>query len=207
MVDHQKQLQKRVRLRPGIRQEQIVQTAHDILTSEGYAALSYSRIAKQCAIRLSTVQHHFPERSSLVEAVLDRLLVELLERYTSTASAMQSDPAANLEAMIRLLAADIDNAEIASLFFELWASSQRDPIMAAAMERVYAHVRTHLSELVLKAAPSLTTIEAHRRAIMIMAMADGLTVTLGHKPVLTQSVGPEDREAIVARLVRLALDG
>ena len=207
MADQHKQSRKRVRLLPGIRQEQIVQTAHDILIREGYAALSYSRIAKQCAIRLSTVQHHFPERSSLVEAVLDRLLLELLERYDSIASAMNSDPAANLEAMIRLLAADIDNAEIASLFFELWASSQRDAIMAAAMEKVYAHVRTHLSELVLKAVPRLTKIESHRRAIMVMAMADGLTVTLGHKPILTQSVGPEDREAIVGRLVRLALEG
>lgn len=207
MAEQQKQSQKRVRLLPRIRQEQIVQTAHHILTSEGYAALSYSRIAKQCAIRLSTVQHHFPERSSLIEAVLNRLLNELLERYTSTLSTTNSDPAKNLEAMIRLLAADIDNAEIASLFFELWASSQRDSVMAEAMERVYAHVRTHLSELVLKAVPTLTNVESHRRAIMVMAMADGLTVTLGHKPILTQSVGPEDREAIVVRLVRLALDG
>ncbi|WP_447725832.1 TetR/AcrR family transcriptional regulator [Sphingomonas koreensis] len=207
MADRQEKKQMRIRLLPGIRQEQIVQTAHDILTREGYAALSYSRIAKQCAIRLSTVQHHFPERSLLIEAVLNRLLDELLERYTSAAATMNGDPAEHLEVMIRLLAADVDNAEIASLFFELWAFSQRDPVMAEAMERVYAHVRTHLSELVLIAVPGLTKVESHRRAIMVMAMADGLTVTLGHKPILTQSVGPADREAIVTRLVRLALEG
>ena len=207
MSRQKNQIRGRVRLSPEVRQKQIVQTAHRILVEEGYAQLSYSKIAKLCEIRLSTVQYHFPDRSMLIGAVMKQLLDELLERYVARTSTANAGPGERVEAMVRILADDIDNHDIASLFFELWAFSLRDPVMAEAMDSLYVQVRTHLAGLIVEAVPGIARDDALRRAIMIMAMADGLTVAMSHGARPPESVSEKGRDAIVTRLVRLALEG
>ena len=197
----------RQRLSPDVRQKQLIRAAHDILMKEGYSALSFSRIAKVCGIRLSTAQHHFPDRSMLIDAVLKLLFDDLLGRYEALDTDAIAGPASQVEAMVRLLTADVDNADIASLFFELWAFSHRDPVIARAIEQLYARVRTHLADLIAATDPAISTDEALRRAIMVMAMADGLTVTMSHGSSPLNQPGDVEREAVVARLVRLALEG
>jgi TetR/AcrR family transcriptional repressor of nem operon len=52
--------------------ERIMDVAHQLLVERGFSAFSYADIAEAIQIRKASIHHHFPTKTALVVAVLER---------------------------------------------------------------------------------------------------------------------------------------
>src|SRR5271163_503485 len=52
--------------------ERIMDVAHQLLAERGFSAFSYADIAETVQIRKASIHHHFPTKTALVVAVLER---------------------------------------------------------------------------------------------------------------------------------------
>ncbi|MCV2394866.1 TetR/AcrR family transcriptional regulator [Actinotalea sp. M2MS4P-6] len=59
------------RLAPEVRRAEIVSIARDVISTEGYSALSLREVARRCGMSAPGLMHYFPDMPSLLEAVLD----------------------------------------------------------------------------------------------------------------------------------------
>lgn len=59
----------------------IMDVAHQLLIERGYSAFSYADIADTIQIRKASIHHHFPTKTALVVAVLERHRLRLQEAF------------------------------------------------------------------------------------------------------------------------------
>lgn len=61
----------------------IMDVAHRLLTERGYSAFSYADIAQEIQIRKASIHHHFPTKTALVVAVLERHRLRMQEAHAA----------------------------------------------------------------------------------------------------------------------------
>ena len=59
--------------------ERIMDVAHQLLVERGFSAFSYADIAEAIQIRKASIHHHFPTKTALVVAVLERHRLRMQE--------------------------------------------------------------------------------------------------------------------------------
>jgi len=59
------------RLNPDARRAEIIETAAELISTEGYRALSMREVARRCGMSAPGLMHHFADMPSLLHAVLD----------------------------------------------------------------------------------------------------------------------------------------
>jgi len=72
--------QKRTRLSPQARAEQILEEAADLIRKEGLAAVTMERLARVVGISKGLVYNYFPSRDALLAALLQREQDQLRDR-------------------------------------------------------------------------------------------------------------------------------
>lgn len=61
--------------------ERIMDVAHRLLVERGFSAFSYADIAEAIQIRKASIHHHFPTKSALVVATLERHRLRMQEAH------------------------------------------------------------------------------------------------------------------------------
>jgi TetR/AcrR family transcriptional repressor of nem operon len=61
--------------------ERIMDVAHELMVERGFSAFSYADIAEAIQIRKASIHHHFPTKTALVVAVLERHRVRMQEAH------------------------------------------------------------------------------------------------------------------------------
>jgi TetR/AcrR family transcriptional repressor of nem operon len=61
--------------------ERIMNVAHELLVERGFSAFSYADIAETIQIRKASIHHHFPTKTALVVAVLQRHRLRVQEGH------------------------------------------------------------------------------------------------------------------------------
>ena len=61
------------------RAEAIVADAIRLITEEGYGEFSLRKVAARNGIKLASLQYHFKTREALLDAVLEQVLLDLLQ--------------------------------------------------------------------------------------------------------------------------------
>src|SRR5262245_50829224 len=59
------------RLTPEARRAEIITTARELITQEGYRSLSLREVARRCGMSAPGLMHHFADMPSLLSAVLE----------------------------------------------------------------------------------------------------------------------------------------
>lgn len=174
----------RTRHRPGTavlakgqsRVEAILDAATRVLVQEGYARLSTRRIAAEAGIRPGHLQYYFPTKEAVVRGVLERYLARASEALTSRIAAEATTPAERVDAILDAMLREQQSAETARFFWELFALAARDSAVADAMQAFYrAYWRTLVGAL-LAVEPGLGRPRAERRAALVIAMLEGLSL-------------------------------
>jgi AcrR family transcriptional regulator len=148
--------------------ETILDAATRVLIDEGYAQLSTRKIAARAGIRPGHLQYYFPTKQAVVRG--------LLERYLARATEAANARAGDLDAVLDGILADQTGSEGARFFWELWALAARDPEVAEAMRVFYRGYWRNLVTALLATAPALGRPRAERRAALLVAMLEGLTL-------------------------------
>ncbi len=156
--------------------EAILDAATRILIDEGYAELSTRKIAARANIRPGHLQYYYPTKQDVVRGLLERYLERAVATFGERATPHATAPVDSIDAILDGILRDQADPESSHFFWELWALAARDPAVAAAMEGFYrAYWRAIVSAL-LAAEPRLGRPRAERRAALVVAMLEGLSL-------------------------------
>ncbi len=169
------------------RAEDILDAAVAVLIEHGYHNFSLRRVADEAGLRLGNLQHYFPSKDALVQAMLDRVIDTYLSRLVGIQSS-GLDPETQFRTMIETLFLDLNTRRTTVFFPELWSLANHDRQVAAHMERMYGRYRELLGASITRINPALDEKQVRQIALFISASIEGHTMFVGHgKPWRTQT--------------------
>lgn len=157
------------------RRDQILDAGAATLIEAGYADFSLRKVAERLGIRLSNLQYYFPTLVELLSALFTRELDRARERF-------EASGAQDLEALLAMLLDEQEEQEDGGscrLFWELWALSARNRDIAEIMAGFYERYSAAVETLIARASPKMRPAQRQRRAVLITAMIEGLSLFRG----------------------------
>ena len=170
------------RLKPEERKQQILSVAKEIIVNQGFSEFSSRNVAKQAGIKLATLQYYFPTKEELFRATFETTVNQVRERIErTTEAAKDKTPDAILNARINCHLEAEQDAETLAMFFQLWAQAGIDEFAQKLMFEFYDRHLSVGTDLIKQINPEVTEDEARKRALMIMALLEGLSLFMNYK--------------------------
>ena len=110
--------------------QRLIDTTLDLIDSNGWHAVTLSRVARACGVTTPACYKHFPSKTSLFEAAARRLSASLGERADAV---IQDDPLESLVGIGTLL------VDLAAEHPHLFEFNQISPAAIAALDRLDDH--------------------------------------------------------------------
>ncbi|WP_338870942.1 TetR/AcrR family transcriptional regulator [Myxococcus stipitatus] len=176
------------------RVERILDAAMDVLVEDGYAGLSLRGVAQRAGLSLGNLQYYFPAKQDVVRALLSRYLEGTIRRVRERMEGGGKEPARRLRHALDSILEDQESPRHFQLFAELWALAARDAMVADALRVFYAGYREGLVELLQALTPGLTPARRERRAALLMAFFEGLSLFRGGGSLASASVPGVEQE-------------
>jgi AcrR family transcriptional regulator len=154
----------------------ILDAATAVLVEEGAAQLSTRRIAARAGVHPGNVQYYYRTKADIVRALLQRYLAASVRDIEARLAASGGSPAARLQATLDGILDDQADGAGCRMFWEIWALAARDAAVARATAEFYARYRRGVADALRAVTPRLTPLRAERRAALLVAMLEGLTV-------------------------------
>ena len=153
----------------------ILAAARAVLAAEGYAGLSMRSVANRLGLALSTVQHYYPSRDALVEAVLSSVMDTYQGVIDQTMAEMASAPPAErfVAVMMRILD-DMRGTDVRALLGEVHALAGRSPMAERVQATMQRRARRTVYGLIKGMNPTVSDEEYQHRAGLVVSLLDGL---------------------------------
>jgi AcrR family transcriptional regulator len=179
---------------------EILQAARTLLAAEGYAGLSMRRVALAAGMSLSNVQHYYPSRELLLEALLLYTLDVFQSKMDGISQAMtQRSREDRFLSTVDMFMEEITDPVTHAIFFEIWALASRNAFASSLMDKMLGRERKTVYNLIRGLNPAISDDEYMQRAILMVAQVEGLMLFR-----LDRRARPEQFEAVRAT-VRKAL--
>jgi AcrR family transcriptional regulator len=164
------------------RAQVILQAAHELFVRDGYAAFSVRSVALQVGASLSNVQHYYPTKDALVEAMLLHAYGQYQQRIDRLLEAMpQASRLEQFVAAMDMLLADMKRPDVVGGITQTWVMAQQHPAAAATVARIQARERRTVYALIQGLAPGRSDDEVQARAALIVAQIEGLALQFAGK--------------------------
>ena len=165
---------------PNERRSEIIQTAREILISEGFHKLTLRYVAKKVGIKLASLQYHFSIRAKLIEALVkeasDYYQYKLNELLTLDLSV---DPEAKITEAVRFILDDHKSLENTLFFNQLYAMAIEEQAAQDLIDGFYQQFWTMVSDALLALNTRLSREERLNRGAHIVALLEGCGFFLG----------------------------
>lgn len=185
------------------RRAQIVASGIVVLERDGYAALTVRNVAAETGISSATVQHHFPHKSLLVEAVARRS-VEVFEVAIDKILEQPTSATSKLEKVLQHIFKENRKARTANTFFELWAMANRESSARSALERGHRFLHNMFKVLLAEINPGIEMETVSHRAMILVAVCDGLMISIGYNGSMQNCNAPPDYDELIAMQIEFA---
>lgn len=173
-----------------------LEAAKRLFIEEGYAAFSMRKVARAIGISQGHLQHFFPTRDDLVNAMLQDAAAHYIEVYETILGKREGDPVNRFNDVVRFLLDDITNREVTNFFFELWPMTAHNETAGAMLRNIYRQNCVGFSKVIRDMRPECDLETVEDMALQILSLIDGLIL-------FCHSAGPD--EATLARVKRKAL--
>jgi AcrR family transcriptional regulator len=154
--------------------EAILDAATAILIEDGYGELSTRKNAARAGVRPGHLQYYFRTKQDVVQGLLERYLARATDALAAR-SGTAAEPA-TLDAALDGLLADQRDGDRSRFLWELWALAAHDPAVAAAMQAFYRAYWRAVVTTLIATEPALGRPRAERRAALIVALLEGLSL-------------------------------
>jgi TetR/AcrR family transcriptional regulator, transcriptional repressor of aconitase len=154
------------------RRRQILDAATECFARQGFHATSMQDIFRASGLSAGAVYRYFPSKNSLIKAIAENMLNEVLAPAIDAVSGQCLDPADALAAIAVLFKRSDLRARTLPVTVQVWAESFRDPEMADLARELISHISNRLTQVL----PAGTPPEAAR---LIMAALQGFAVQSG----------------------------
>ncbi|TFH68585.1 TetR/AcrR family transcriptional regulator [Gammaproteobacteria bacterium LSUCC0057] len=165
---------------------EILSSAIKVFIAEGYAGFSLRKVAAAAEVKLSNLQHYFPSKDALLEAMM---MVEI-EAYLASFEEIRSHGSAEqqLAELVDMVVEDLKTKKTTIFFPELWSLSNHHQAMTKHMEAMYRRYRLVVKEIIRAINPALNDRQVKHLALFITASLEGHTVFVGyHKPWMRET--------------------
>ena len=154
------------------RRQQILDAATECFARQGFHATSMQDIFRASGLSAGAVYRYFPSKNSLIRAIAENILNEVLAPAIDAVSGQCLDPADALASIAVLFESGGLRARALPVTVQVWAESFRDPEMAGLARDMISHISKRLTQIL----PAGTPPEAAR---LIMAALQGFMVQSG----------------------------
>lgn len=165
---------------------EILSSAIKVFIAEGYAGFSLRKVAAAADVKLSNLQHYFPSKDALLEAMM---MVEI-EAYLASFEEIRSHGSAEqqLAELVDMVVEDLKTKKTTIFFPELWSLSNHHQAMTKHMDAMYRRYRLVVKEIIRAINPALNDRQVKHLALFITASLEGHTVFVGyHKPWMRET--------------------
>jgi AcrR family transcriptional regulator len=178
----------------------ILSAAIRILALEGYTRFTLRNIAKRVGLRLAAVQHYYPTKKEMLRAAIRGSIKQWDEPVSRLMLLPRRGAKPRLQAVIRLhLGSCIDDLT-GGFFVALWALAAHDPDAMELLNDTYRVAVERFATLIMEEKPALDAGEATLRAIQILSLLEGTTITAGPRKQYAATM-----RSLEKRLVQTAL--
>ncbi|MGK9149418.1 TetR family transcriptional regulator [Plantibacter flavus] len=183
-----------------LRRAELLDAAEAVLTTQGNAAAAMRDFAAAAGVRLGHLQHYYPTRADLLQAVLERTLDRSLGHLEAVAQRAIGGPEGTAvplqrEDTSRMVAALLQaqgETHAVRLAVEIWAIAAGDARIAEVLRSFYERYAHLAGDLVGQARPR---VEPARRAGIAAAL---VTLVEGSSVVGSDLAGLRSDEATTA---------
>ncbi|WP_026554949.1 TetR/AcrR family transcriptional regulator [Arthrobacter sp. 35W] len=165
-----------------LRRAELLEAAEGVLVTAGNANATMRNVAEAANVRLGHLQHYFPTRSDLMQAVLERVLQRSLAQLRNTVGIDLDDggdaPISREDTWhitSALLAEQRDPSTI-RLYVEIWAMAAADEEIATVLRGFYADYAGYVERIIHRTQPLLDPGARAARATAVIALLEGAAV-------------------------------
>ncbi|MDD0858606.1 TetR/AcrR family transcriptional regulator [Arthrobacter alpinus] len=162
-----------------LRREALLEAAEHVLVTAGNANATMRNFAAASNVRIGHLQHYFPTRSDLMQALLDRVLQRSLTwMRESTGVDLERDSHARITReesgqIASSLMQQQNDPTTVRLYVEIWAMAASDDAIAAVLRDFYSQYAEYVQLIVKRAQPEMETATQQARANSIVALFEG----------------------------------
>jgi AcrR family transcriptional regulator len=184
----------------------ILAIARELLGTEGYAALSMRSVAQRLGSSLSTVQHYYPSREALLEALLNQTF-DGYQAAVDERLLQQGDKSgmAVFQSIIDYFLDDLRDQISSGLFFEIAALANRHPYASDMFDGMLTRARRTTRNLIRDVAPHMTPGQCEIRGALIVSQIIGLMIFLSDTRPKHEELAGLQQEATAA-IMRIAFN-
>jgi AcrR family transcriptional regulator len=146
-----------------------------VLRDQGHAGFSTRRVATEAAIALGNLTYHFPTKSMLLRALIDRLMKKYLDAFVD----VLETPGQGLETLVRWLLVEAASEEATWLFRELWAMARHDETVSDAIEKFYDDLMDKISTKLEHNHPTTNRDDIRTLVQFVAIISEGSAVLYG----------------------------
>lgn len=163
--------------------ERILDSATAVLRRHGYSGFSTRRVADEAAIALGNLTYHFPSKTELVRALIERLTRRYLDRFQE----VLSTPGRGAEALVRWLLQEAVQEDAMWVFREFWAMALHDEVVRDAVDDLYDTLMDKVATTLEAAYPMADPGRVRDLVQFIALISEGSTVLYGTRRARTVS--------------------
>ena len=188
------------------RKAEIVETARRILIEEGHHRLTMRNVAENVGIKLASLQYYFHNKSDLITALMDlekETYLSLVESLFGAVDSSASDKA--IAATLDRLFEEYQDEQSLNFNEQLWALSVGEPQSMDQYMDGYLDIWDSAVEMIGRFDPESTDDERRSRAVLIIALVDGLETFLSAEQLRRQL--PDTMKESVSKLIKSIVRG
>ena len=165
-----------------LRREALLEAAEQVLITSGNANATMRNFAAAANVRIGHLQHYFPTRSDLMQAILERVLQRTLAWMRETTGVdlgIDSDAPITAEETGRIVSALMQQQKEPTtirLYVEIWAMAAADDEIAAVLRNFYKEYAQQVQLIVKRAQPGMEAGTQQARANSIVALFEGAAI-------------------------------
>lgn len=152
----------------------------EVVAAKGTSGLSVRSVATAAGVAIGTVQHYFPTKSAMMLAAMDAIRPIAVDAYAEAMTAAAADE--RLRNVIDLLVPSDPSSVVGRVWLAFAAHSITDAEVGAKYQQLWSSTRHGLATLFAAAATSADTEAIEGAALEMLALLDGLSVTVLAEP-------------------------
>jgi AcrR family transcriptional regulator len=177
-----------------------------MLAEEGYALFSMRKVAKHLNVRLGALQHYFPTKKHLLRAAIEQAIGRYESAMERKMRARTAAPTARFGYVARVHLDSCVARASGGFFIALWALAAQDEDALELLNQTYEVACQRFAQLVAELDPAAKPEEARVRAIQILTLLEGATVTAGWRKQYHADL-PQLAPAVLETALRIANGG
>lgn len=164
------------------RVKQILKNAEIVFLTKGYSGFSMRGVAAQSNISLSTLQHYFQNKDSLLKALLDKLIFDYIQRIEILINLNVNEPPLHrFMNIITNIIYEIEQPVITHTFKEVFSISDHLPYVYDSLSMIQKYNFELIYKIILPIHNKISSEEYIERAIIIITQLNGYLVQHSNK--------------------------